>query len=232
MFVVLLTVLNFYKSVMKRDKEMHNNRQAELMKRKAEEQLIQAEQSAHEAKLLPSAGKNQYVIDGMLEYDKICLELHGLMFRPNYDKSLYGNDDANHNSSTTDTDCDDVREQKINYSKTSSSSASSSSSSSVNKRPRHCECTKRNCGEVVVSSNSNVDTCCGSGTVAGRHAGGKLIDKPMMSDGNSVSGNSNNKTNSGGESSSLIYVFVLVLLVSLIKAAFDISKQIKEVSQS
>lgn len=219
MFVLLMTGLNFYKSVIRRDKEMHNNRQAELTRRKAEEQLIQAEQSAYEAKL----GKNQYVIDGMLEYDKKCLEMHALMFRPNYDKLLYGNDDDNHNSTTTITDCDDVREQKINYSKTSSSA---SLSSSVNKR-RHCECSKRNCGGV----SSNADTCCAGGTLTGRHAGGKLIDKPTMSDGNSVSGN-NSKSNSGGESSSLIYVFVLVLLASLIKAAFDISKQIKEVSQS
>lgn len=78
--VSLVAILNYYKSIIRRDKEIQNARRSVLEKQKMEEQLLEAERVAmnHAAFLLK-----------MLEYSDRCYDLHALIYRPkDYDFNL------------------------------------------------------------------------------------------------------------------------------------------------
>lgn len=71
--VTLVAILNYYKSIIKRDKEIQNNRRQFLEKQKLEEQLLQAEQAAF---------NHAIFLRKMLEYSDRCYDVHALIYRP------------------------------------------------------------------------------------------------------------------------------------------------------
>lgn len=71
--VGLVTILNFYKSVIKRDKDIANARRSFNEKQKIEQQLLEAELAAFNHALLTRK---------MLEYDDRCYDVHALIYRP------------------------------------------------------------------------------------------------------------------------------------------------------
>lgn len=71
--VTLVAILNYYKSIIKRDKDIQNSRRYFLEKQRIEEQLLQAEQAAlNHANFLKK----------FLEYSDRCYDVHALIFRP------------------------------------------------------------------------------------------------------------------------------------------------------
>lgn len=71
--VSLVAILNYYKSIIKRDKEIQNARRSLLEKQKMDEQLREAERVAF---------NHGIFLRKMLEYSDCCYDIHALIFRP------------------------------------------------------------------------------------------------------------------------------------------------------
>lgn len=71
--VTLVAILNYYKSIIKRDKEIQNARRAYLEKQKMDELLAEAERAALNREMF---------LKKMLEYSDRCYDIHALIYRP------------------------------------------------------------------------------------------------------------------------------------------------------
>lgn len=71
--VTLVAILNYYRSIMKRDKEIQSARRSFLEKQKMEEKLLEAERAAF---------NREQFLRKMLEYSDRCYDIHALIYRP------------------------------------------------------------------------------------------------------------------------------------------------------
>lgn len=186
MIVAMVAILNFYKSIMKREKETKFFMEQEK-RRQAEEKLIEQEKSEFELRLRMNNNKQQQIWqEKWLEYDDKCLDLHALIFRPN-----------DYNSWTR---------------------AYSSENNVKNVTQRTIE---KNELLPVVACGSDTEGQCDITTTT------TSVPKKQMT-GN-AKGKGKIMERISESSSSIIYVVVLILLISLGKAVFDLRKQFKEV---
>lgn len=210
--VILLTVFNFYRSAIKREKEIRANRQAAALLKRNDGELIPEslphKPSSFDIKLSTNyalkPSKTHYYFNQakMLEYPDICLDIHALVFRPSYDKI----------SDTLSFDKKYGYFCGINHDEFSDKKYSLSSASiRRNSQNRNCDCCTNDepakVKPILESLSSSMDD-----TNRNNVKIGKVMEKSL------------------NESSGLVYVFIFILLVLLGKAAFDISKQLKEVS--
>lgn len=71
--VIAVAILNYYKSIIRRDKEIQNTRRTILEKQKMEEKLLEAERAALNREMF---------LRKMLEYSDRCYDIHALIYRP------------------------------------------------------------------------------------------------------------------------------------------------------
>lgn len=94
--VSMVAILNYYKSIFERDREIQNNRRNFLEKQKLDEKLFEAERDAINHAIL--LGK-------MLEYSDRCYDIHALIYRPkDYDFGRQIISDRNATGSDVDLD--------------------------------------------------------------------------------------------------------------------------------
>lgn len=96
--VVTVAILNFYRSIIKRDKEIQNTRRSFLEKQKMEEQLLEAERVAV---------NHAIFLRKMLEYSDRCYDIHALLYRPkdyDFEKQIF----SVTNSTGSDIDNDEI----------------------------------------------------------------------------------------------------------------------------
>lgn len=198
--VLLVSILNFYKSIMKRDREMEQYRLANIQNRLMEEAATELQKQVNEANI-----RKTIRIAQMLEYNDTCFAIHALIF-----KQFAYDDDATDKTMTGNGD-DDNKIRNQHERDVLNGAAVRLNDASINNDD---EKIIKNCGDISSSSvtiekqqpsiSSNIDRV--------SKTNGKIMDKISES------------------SSSIVYVFVLILFVSLVKALFDLSKQFKEVS--
>lgn len=73
LIVTMVAILNYYKSIIRRDKEIQNARRALLEKQKMDELLLEAEQAALNREMF---------LKKMLQYSDRCYDIHALIYRP------------------------------------------------------------------------------------------------------------------------------------------------------
>lgn len=198
LIVLLVSILNFYKSILKRDKEQRLYMEQEKQRRH-EEQLIEKENSIEmEIRLRIDVNRKHEVFQAKwLEYDDKCVDLHALIFRPG---DYTGNNDRNARDHIIDNNytedyIENVSQKNHTVEKNSIRSAVA------------CGGSEEQCTENNILSAKQIPS-----TTAGNSKGkGKIMERISES------------------SSSIIYVAVLVLLISLGKAVFDLRKQFQEV---
>lgn len=210
--VVVVSILNFYRNAIKRDREMQTYRQANVLKRKLEAELVP------DPALLVV---HQQFNDLWLEYDGQCNAVHIFVIRPepiseftklsNVDTAIRA--DADNNSDISLNGGEGVDDEAGNGSGMRSRGASVSDRTSEAERGSGCETLFTVDGTCGHSSNKQISLRDG--------AGRQTVLKPQ-----SVKVMDTAKESSG----IIIYVFVIVLLASLVKAALDVSKHIREVS--
>lgn len=174
--VILVSIFNFYRSVIKRDKEHRLWREQHLR----DQQLQQLLDLQQKAILKIQKDNHNAFLSRWLEYDDHCCDLHALVFRPR--------DYAKWNIRNSD-----VKEEITKVNQTEKNI------SAIGKIPE------------VVNQFPEMPSC-------------EFVKSPKQSDlhvQDKVAGDLSTK---------IIYVAVFVLLVSLGKAAYDWSKQFKEVS--
>lgn len=71
--VTMVAILNYYRSIIRRDKEIQNARRSLLEKQRIDEQLREAERIAV---------NHAMFLRKMLEYGDRCYDLHALIYRP------------------------------------------------------------------------------------------------------------------------------------------------------
>lgn len=113
--VSLVAILNYYKSIMKRDKEIQNARRSILEKQRMEEQLLEAERAAF---------NHAIFLSKMLEYGDRCNDIHALIYRPrdyDYEKQIFsvinstGPDIDNDAIKVNEEDCNQQTGQKDGF---------------------------------------------------------------------------------------------------------------------
>ena len=229
-FAIILFVLfiSIYKPIVKRDRE-----RAQLLKRRQQE----AEQKKeHELFLTMRKHKHDNYVRKMLEYNDKCYDIHALIFKPKiYDKiwtmmTTNNNNDNNFNQS-------DTTHSGFVFNNIPADAAlviKDCTNNNVNKKKQSNQIVNNNKhiagGCVVDSIISNSISYIGSDTVATTTSSEELPS--LHSNQQQVKPNGKIMEKISESSSSIIYVFILILLVSLIKALFDLSKQFKEVCQS
>lgn len=199
--VLLISVLNFYKSVMRKDKEQRlYNEQAQRHRQQLEREQIARENAAYQAQLREANQRLQR--SKMLEYRDTCPDLHVLVYRPG--------------------DYDDIT-------KMTASSLISQTSSSVppiinNSNIPHSE----KLDDVVDGIVANQMNCkdVHSSVLPPLPPGHNLQRTPPVLPTQSKPKIMDQIRES---SAGIIYLVVMILLVSLGKAAFDLSKQFKVV---
>ena len=227
-FAIILFVLfiSIYKPIVKRDRE-----RAQLLKRRQQE----AEQKKeHELFLTMRKHKHDNYVRKMLEYNDKCYDIHALIFKPKiYDKiwtmmTTNNNNDNNFNQS-------DTTHSGFVFNNIPADAAlviKDCTNNNVNKKKQSNQIVNNNkhiAGGCVVDSISNSISYIGSDTVATTTSSEELPS--LHSNQQQVKPNGKIMEKISESSSSIIYVFILILLVSLIKALFDLSKQFKEVCQ-
>lgn len=96
--VTVVAILNYYKSIIKRDKEIQNARRTLLEKQKMDEMLVEAERVAFNREIF---------LKKMLEYSDRCYDIHALLYRP----KEYDFIDAHNHTVQNSTDLDSVNEE-------------------------------------------------------------------------------------------------------------------------
>lgn len=180
--VILVSIFNFYRSVMKRDKEHR------VWREQQKTQLEQLEldldrQRLHELDIVrQKADQRSSYLARWLEYDDHCCDLHALIFRPNdfNDKATI----VRRSNSSSENEVEGVSKKNVK--------AVSRTPSVVNKK--------------------EIPSCEFRGPLSTSTEHHHVQDKVA-----------------GDLSTKIIYVAVFILLVSLGKAAYDWSKQFKEV---
>ncbi len=101
--VILVAILNYYKSIIKRDKEIQNARRSLLEKQKMEEKLLEAERAAL---------SREVFLKKMLEYSDRCYDIHALIYRPSdydYEKWIQSLENSTEPDNVIDNAIDNVQ---------------------------------------------------------------------------------------------------------------------------
>lgn len=201
--VLLISILNFYRSVIRRDKEQRQyTEQTQRNRQQLEREQIARENAAYQGQLRLSNQRLQRA--KMLEYRDTCPDLHVLVYRPGeYDDitTMTGSPLTSppiiiNNSNIPHNENYDVVDEGIVASATHNMNCKDDSSSSGITPPLPSRHNSQERKPPALPTKPQP----------------KILDQIRES------------------SSGIIYLVVLILLVSLGKAAFDLSKQFKVVS--
>lgn len=213
---VLVSLFNFYRQIIRNENELKSYRLANHLKAKEEEALLlkKTEEVNNTTKSNRIAVSEQF-----LEYSDKCYPVQ--IFLTKSDEIV----NCDGNNQNVCNECIDKIKTKQNCCKTLCNDDTTHTNNQL-------KCVKQNnkCDKLITCNrnNNNQNKCLGSSS--------SVISKSIKSKRRLIKGATSNVVDEGktsekyGETSNVLtYVIVLILFLSLIKAALDVSKHIKEV---
>lgn len=241
--IMVITILNFYRNVVRREREM----QANALKKKSDADAVRAaivastspelEEIDNRINSIDTIG-DKFFFDQWLEYDGKCNAIHIFLIRPDKESIIVG-EQGEQLALSSDTSAIKTRNSTNKKNNNSNYDSSANDNSGTN----NVMCTGENINnneknnmyreqEIIISNdicNSQIKSEKGTST---KGSIGHTVTKSTSNEGQQTA-KIMDKSKLGGTAkeitSIIVYVSIILLIVSLIKAALDMTKYLHEV---